>query len=105
MIKHITSPDLQVSVSGAPGPYHSGHVMWDGNGQKFKVLDGQGNSQDMYGCTVSISAGAMFQEVYTWMVQKKAEEAELRRLCDQYPNLEQARQEFEMLKQLVKDYR
>lgn len=105
MIKHIISPDLQVNISGALGPYHSGHVMWDGNGQKFKVLDSQGNSQDMHGCTVSVSAGTMFQEVYTWMVQKKAEETELRRLCAQYPNLEQARQEFEMLKQLVKEYR
>jgi hypothetical protein len=47
----------------------------------------------------------MFQEVYTWMVQKKAEEAELKQLCTKYPNLEDARKEFEMLKQLVKEYK
>lgn len=104
MIKHITSLDLQINISGQPGPYHSGHVMWDGNGQKFKVMDGNGNSQDMYGASVSISGGNQFQEMYAWMIQKKAEEAELKQLCAQYPNLEESRKEFEMLKQLVKEY-
>jgi len=105
MIKHINSRDIQVSISGQPGPYHSGHVMWDGNGQKFKVIDGQGQAQDMYGVTVDISNGPMFQEMYSWYIQKRTEEAELDKLCKAYPNLEQARQEFEMLKQLVKEYK
>jgi hypothetical protein len=105
MIRNIASADMQVTVSGQPGPYHSGHVMWDGNAQKFKVVDNHGVSQDMYGATVNISNGAMFQEMQTWYFQKRAEEAELKRLCAEYPNLEEARKEFEMLKQIVKDYR
>jgi len=105
MIRYIASTDMQVTVSGQPGPYHSGHVMWDGNAQKFKVLDGNGNSQDMYGATVNISAGSMFQEMYAWYKKKRTEEAELEHLCQQYPNLEEARKEFEMIKQLVKDYK
>jgi hypothetical protein len=105
MIKNINSPDMQVIVSGQPGPYHSGHVMWDGNAQKFKVVDNHGVSQDMYGATVSISAGSVFLEMQSWYMQKRAEEAELKRLCAEYPNLEEVRKEFEMLKQLVKEYK
>lgn len=105
MIRHIASPDMQVTVSGQPGPYHSGHVMWDGNAQKFKVVDNHGVAQDMYGATVNISNGSMLLEMQHWYIQKRAEEAELKRLCAEYPNLEEARKEFEMLKQLVKEYK
>jgi hypothetical protein len=79
--------------------------MWDGNAQKFKVVDNHGVSQDMFGATVNISAGSVFQEMQSWYMQKRAEEAELKRLCAEYPNLEEARKEFEMLKQLVKEFR
>jgi hypothetical protein len=96
---------MLVTTSGQPGPYHSGHVMWDGNGQKFKVVDNHGVAQDMYGATVNISNGSMVQEMYSWYMQKRNEEAELKRLCATYPNLEEVRKEFEMLKQLVKDYK
>jgi len=105
MIRHVASPDMQVTVSGQPGPYHSGHVMWDGNAQKFRVVDNHGVSQDMYGATVNISAGSVFLEMQSWYMQKRAEEAELKRLCAEYPNLEEVRKEFEMLKQLVKEYK
>jgi hypothetical protein len=105
MIKNINSPDMQVTISGQPGPYHSGHVMWDGNRQVFRVIDNQGVSQDMHGATVNISAGSVFLEMQSWYMQKRAEEAELKRLCAEYPNLEEARKEFEMLKQLVKEFR
>ena len=79
--------------------------MWDGSAQKFKVMDGQGASQDMHGSTVTISNGSMFREMQAWYMQKRAEEAEIERLCAEYPNLEEARKEFEILKQLVKDYK
>jgi hypothetical protein len=105
MIRHIASTDMQVTISGQPGPYHSGHVMWDGNGQKFKVVDNHGVAQDMYGATVNISGGSMVHEMYAWMIQKKTEEEELKRLCAEYPNLEEVRKEFEMLKQLIKDHK
>jgi hypothetical protein len=77
--------------------------MWDGNGQKFKVIDGQGQAQDLYGCTVNISNGTIFNEMYTWYLQKKTEEAELDKLCKVYPNLDEARKEFAVLHRLVKE--
>lgn len=105
MIKSIASPDLEVSISGAPGPYHSGHVMWDGSEQKFRVMDGNGNSQEMYGAHAHITMGNDWQVIRNWVFQKQAEERELAQLCKEYPNLEQARQEFEMMKQLVRDHK
>jgi hypothetical protein len=105
MIKTITSADFDVAISGQPGPYHSGHVIWDGNAQKFKVLDNQGVSQDMHGAHAFITMGSDWQSVKVWVYTKMAEEADLKRLCAEYPNLEQARQEFEMMKQLVQDHK
>lgn len=105
MIKNISSTDLQVSMTGQPGPYHSGHVMWDGNAQKFKVMDGNGATQDMYGAQAFITMGNDWQLIKNWVFLKQAEERELAQLCKEYPNLEQARQEFEMMKKLVQDHK
>ena len=105
MIKYISSPDLQVSISGQNGPYRSGAVYWDGSAQKFKVMDANGGSEDFYGATVTIDAGQQFRDIQSWVIKKQAEERELEKLCKEYPNLEEARKEFEMLKQLVKEYK
>lgn len=103
MIKTIASTDLGITVSGQPGPYHSGYVMWDGSGQKFRVMDANGSSQDMHGAHVYITMGNDWQALKDWIFRKQAEERELAALCRQYPNLEQARQEFEIIKQLVQE--
>jgi hypothetical protein len=105
MIKNISSTDLEITMSGQSGPYHSGHVMWDGGAQKFKVMDGQGNSQDMYGAQAYITMGNDWQVIKNWVFKKQAEERELEQLCKEYPMLADARKEFEMLKQLVKDHK
>lgn len=43
------------------------------------------------------------QEILRWADKKRAEDAEIDRLCAQYPNLAEARREFEILKRLVQD--
>lgn len=106
MLKYINSPNpelIQVTSNSQTGPYHSGHVMWDGNQQKFKVIDGNGNSQDMYGSSGVIEAGYKLKEMYAWYEQKRFEEEKIKELCKQYPNLEEARKEFEILYNIVKD--
>lgn len=105
MIKHISSPDLIVSVSGSGGPYRSGAVYWDGNNQKFKVVDPNGGTEDFYGSTATIEAGPLYRDMQLWVMKKQEEERELEKLCREYPNLAEARKEFEMLRQLVKDYK
>lgn len=108
MIKFITTPNpnlLQSTVSGNSGPYHSGAIYWDGSQQKFKVIDGQGQTQDMYGATASIEPGFDLKEMHAWWLEKKAEEANIKALCEKYPNLAEARQEYEILYKLVKDHK
>ena len=107
MIKNAICFDssLIISVSGQGGPYHSGTVIWDGNAQKMRVVDGQGVAQDMYGQDLSIGAGPYMSTVLAWAYKKMAEEEQLDKLCKAYPNLEDARREFEILKQIVKDHK
>ncbi len=105
MIKYISSPDLTVNISGNSGPYSSGAVYWDGNAQKFKVIDSAGGSQDMYGASASIELGSQFKEIQAWVLKKQAEERELERLCKEYPNLSEAKKEFDTIYKLVKDYK
>ena len=105
MIKYITSLDLAVSTNGNSGPYSSGAVYWDGNAQKFKVIDASGGAQDMYGASVNIELNAQFHEIQSWVLKKQAEERELEKLCKEYPNLAEAKKEFDMLYKLVKEYK
>lgn len=86
------------------GTYHSGTVLWDGNSQQLKVVDGQGNSQSLYLPRLTVSASSDIHSVMNWAKKKMLEEAELERLCKEFPTLEDARREFEMLKTLVKDH-
>ncbi len=92
-------------MSGQGGPYHSGAVYWDGNAQKMRVMDTAGISQDMYGQDVHISTGPMLNTVIAWAYKKMADEADLDRICQAYPNLEDARREFDMLYRLVKEHK
>lgn len=107
MIKSILNTDSMITAvaSGQGGPYHSGAVFWDGSAQKMRVMNTDGISQDMYGQDVHISGGPALMTVMSWAYKKMAEEADLKRLCAEYPNLEQVRQEFEMMKQLVQDHK
>ena len=108
MIKYISTPNpelLQSNGGGNSGPYHSGHVMWDGNGQKFKVIDSNGTTQDMYGASVSIEAGYKLKEMVAWYEQKRLEEDRIKELCKQYPNLDEARKEFEIIYNIVKEHK
>jgi hypothetical protein len=77
--------------------------MWDGNAQKFKVMDGNGNSQEMYGVTATVEAGFKLKEMLSWYEQKRMEELQIKELCKKYPNLDEARKEFEILYNIVKD--
>lgn len=101
----ILTPDLllESTNNGNGGPYHSGHVIWDGNQQKFKVLDVNGSLQDFYSSNTTIQAGHRLKEVVAWVEEKRREELELKELCSRYPNLEEARREFEVLHQMLKE--
>jgi hypothetical protein len=103
----ILTPDLllESTGNGQSGPYHSGHVMWDGNAQRFKVMDNHGQSQDMYSNSVTIQAGYRLKEVVRWAEQKMFEEKQLQALCKEYPNLADAKQEFDVIYNIVKEHK
>lgn len=108
MIKYIStpSPDLvQGNVNGTSGPYVNGAVYWDGNAQKFKVVDANGGAQDMYGMSVSVEAGYKLKEMVAWYEMKKIEEAQLAVLLKEYPNLAEAKKEFDVLYNIVKEHK
>ena len=106
MIKFISTPTpdlVQGSVNGSSGPYQSGAVYWDGNAQKYKVIDANGGAQDMYEMSVQVEAGHKLKEMISWYERKKAEEAQIETLLKDYPNLAEAKKEFDVLYNILKD--
>jgi hypothetical protein len=100
---HSADGFVQIQVRNNGGPYSSGAVYWDGGAQKFKVIDSNGGSQDMYLPMIEIGATGLTQSAINWVMRKQHEEMKLDELCKQYPTLADARREFEMLLNLVKD--
>lgn len=106
MIKYISTPNpelVMASLNGNSGPYNSGAVYWDGNQQKFKVIDSNGGAQDMYGQSASVEAGQKLKEMLAWYETKRTDEAQLERLLKEYPNLAEAKREFDILYNIVKE--
>lgn len=105
MIKYIytNSVDcIQPSLNGSM-PYRSGAVYWDHTAQQYKVVDSQGNSEHIMGQSISLDIGTKLKDMLYWWEQKAREEKEIDALCKEYPNLAEARREFEIIKALVKD--
>ena len=121
MLKYVQTPQGDLifgSVQGSGGPARSGVVHWDGQNQKFRVIDPDGVGEDMYGSTAQIDAGYKLQNIgkwydqniannkmegmFEWYQRKMAEEALMNDLCKQYPNLDEARKEFETLFNIFK---
>jgi hypothetical protein len=105
MIDYIVCSDptiLDVS-SYNNGPYTSGAIYWDANGRQFKVIDANGNAQTMPAGTANINVGTKLREMLTWYESKKLEEQIIKDLCKEYPNLAEAKKEFDTLYNIVKE--
>jgi hypothetical protein len=108
MIDYIISTDstiIEASAHGGSGAYISGAVYWDSNSRQFKVIDGNGNPQTLSGGTANISVGTKLREMIAWFEQKQFEEKQLAELCKQYPNLAEAKREFDSIYNLVKEHK
>ena len=84
---------------GAP----TGAVWWDNNTQSFKVVTGPNQSMELGMDTVNVELRPDVERILRWAERKMMEEARLDQLCKQFPNLEEARREFEIMLALVKD--
>jgi hypothetical protein len=107
MIDYIvsSSPDILEVSSYNNGPYTSGAVYWDANTRQFKVVDANGNAQSMTSGTANINVGQKLREMIVWFEKMKAEEQAIAELCKQYPNLAEAKKEFDVLYNIVKEQR
>lgn len=107
MIDYIICSDpsvLEVSTYNN-GPYTSGAIYWDANSRQFKVVDANGNSQTISSGTANINVGTKLREMITWYEQKRLEEQQIAELCKQYPNLAEAKKEFDVLFNIVKEHK
>jgi hypothetical protein len=102
MIREIYSKDLVVNQNtycGAP----TGQVWWDGSTQRLKVVTGPGQSMDLHSNSANIEFRPEVNRILEWAERKMQEEDQLDQLCKKFPNLEEARREFEVLLALVKN--
>ena len=105
MIDYIISSDpsiLEVS-SYNNGAYASGALYWDANSRQNKVIDSNGVAQTIPQGTANINVGPKLREMITWFEQKRLEEKQIVELCKQYPNLAEAKKEFDVLYNIVKE--
>ena len=105
MIDYIISSDpgvLEVS-SYNNGSYTSGAVYWDANSRQYKIVDVNGNAQTVPQGTANVNVGPKLREMIVWFEKMRAEEQQIAELCRQYPNLAEAKKEFDVLYNIVKE--
>ncbi len=108
MIDYILSTDTNIINANAhnmSGCFTSGAVYWDSNTRQFKVVDQNGNSHPLGGATANISIGIKLREMIDWFEQKRFEEDQIKELCQKYPNLAEAKREFDSIYNLVKEHK
>jgi len=108
MIKYVMGSDSSVidaSVMNSGNCYSSGAMYWDSNQQQVKVIDSNGNATTLSGGSVNINVGSKLREMIVWFEQKKFEEQQLAQLCKEYPNLAEAKKEFDSIYNLVKEHK
>ena len=81
-------------------PGFTGDVRWNGQYKRFEVSDGA--NWIAIDNTVHVSTDSNVSEALTWAREKMQEERELDKLAKEYPALENARKQLEMIKVLVK---
>lgn len=107
MIKNITGGKY-ININGAyysdpyisPGSVGAGMLRWNPNMGYMEVSDG-----NIWKCfnsiTPTIELTPEAQNILDWAKQKMEEEKKLDGLCEKYPGLRNARDNFETFKRLV----
>ena len=81
-------------------PSFTGDVRWNGQYKRFEVSDGA--NWIPIDNTVQITTDTYVAETLQWAKEKMREEQELDKLAKDYPALENARKQLDMIKVLVK---
>jgi len=108
MIKNISgSKYIQVSGSSSqpnisPGAVGAGMVRWNSNMQQLEVNDGN-TWISLTASIPTIELSPEVVEIIEWGRQKLAEDRKIKELCQRYPGLQKAKDNFEMFKKLVEN--
>ena len=81
-------------------PSFTGDVQWNGQYKRFEVSDGK--NWIPIDNTVHVTTDTYVAETLKWAKEKMIEEKELDKLAKEYPALENARKQLDMIKVLVK---
>lgn len=109
MIKSVYSNSGTVTghVTGSALPYFAnpsiaptGQVRYNGSSQWLEVYDGV--AWHPINQSISMDLSPEVQETLRWAQQRREEEAELDQLCRDHPGLQDAREQFEIMRRLVK---
>lgn len=88
-------------VYASPGAQSAGLVRYNTNMQHLEVYDGLNWQKLQYDYVVGLSPYA--NEAIEWAGKKMQEERRLDGLCEKYPSLERARNNFETILRLVQE--
>lgn len=108
MIKGINSNSRHVVVTGGstsqpyvnPTSLSSGQLRYNPSTQNIEIYDGT-MWQQMYSSYASVDLSEESKQILAWAAEKMRKEKELEELCEKYPGLKKARNNFEMFKQFV----
>ena len=105
MIDNIVSsdPDIIAVSYYNNGAYTSGALYWDASVRQHKIVDISGNAQAVPQSLANITVGSKLKEMMAWFEIKKAEEQQVAELCKNYPNLAEAKREFDVLYNIIKE--
>lgn len=109
MISGIVPNGKYVTVSGgtsnpyiSPGAVGAGMVRWNSNMNCMEVSDG--NSWKLLTAgSASIGLSGEAEMLLDWAREKRAEEQQMQEMMDKYPALKKARDNYDLIWNLVKD--
>lgn len=110
MIKGISQSGKYLVVSGgnpsnpyiSPGSSGAGMVRWNPNMNCMEVNDGNTwKTLDMNYASVGLSPEA--ESLLDWAREKQAEELRIKELCMKYPALQKAKDNYDLIFNIVKD--
>lgn len=110
MIKGINSSGRYINVSGgissnpyiSPGSAGAGMLRWNPNMNQMEVNDGN-SWQTLSNSYATIELNAEAESLLDWARQKRNEELQLKAMLEKYPALQKAKDNFDLLLNIVKD--
>jgi hypothetical protein len=101
MLTRITTGVGFQAIQQPNEPYTSGAIFWDNESRKFSIFDGK-RGNEFYPTNQHIDFSESTKEILLWAAKKMDEEKKLDALCEQHKGLNDAREQFEIMRALCK---